>query len=332
VSNKNMGRRILRLFGWLLSGSVLLAVLTAGAIRLDQYLLRWRAERFESDIRSLELHKSAYDDVRRLEGRWLEYVKEGVCKPYWCDLQILLNNTSSRHLEFLVNHPAVFSIYHALGGRVAGVYAFIRVRDNLLLEKGISLGIEAASTEPDGRYIRYELIGNIETVPFTWVSPRHPEYQIGGPSGCMGCKAGWVKFTAFADSKDVARLTDLNFTCITRWHPCTQQADILPTAWKEFQAEESAATKAFYDCTPQVIRVFSREARRIVSANVIKLERHADEALVSVRRIRDDVPQYADEWQENTYTIPHRRAFALGTSCWCSTMLCAPQCQPPRRT
>lgn len=307
-----MGRPIVRLVCYLLGGAVLIVALIAGAIRLDQYALRWRAECLQSDIRSLELRKSTYADTRRLEDRWLDRTKESVCQPFWCDLAIFLNNTGSQHLGFLVNHPAAFAVYHTLGGRVAGVYSFIRVRDNLLWEKGISLGIEARSTEPDGRHVRYELMGSIETASFSWVSPRHPEYQIGGPNGCMGCKAGWVKFTAFADPKDVSRLADLNFACITRWHPCTQQADVLPTAWKELQSEESAATKAFDDCAPPVIRVLSQEARRIVLANVIKLERHADEALVSVRRVRDGVPQYADEWQENTYTIPTSAGVRIG--------------------
>lgn len=289
-----------------------MVALMAGAIRLDQYFLRWRGERLQSDIRSLELRKSTYVDARRLEDRWFDNVKEGICKPYWCDLQIFLSNTSSRHVEFLVNHPAVFAIYHDLGGRVGGVYSFVRVRDNLLLEKGISLGVEAASTEPDGRHIQYELEGSIETAPSTWVSPRHPEYQIGGPSACTSCKEGWVRFTAFADPKDISRLTDINFACFTRWRPCTEQADILPTAWKELRAENNDITKAFDDCTPPVVRVLSRKAHRVVLTNIVTLERHADETAVTVRRVPNGVPQNADEWQENTYTMPTSTGVRIG--------------------
>ena len=239
-----MRRRILRLFGWLVSSLVLLIALIAGAIRLDQYLLRWRAERLQSDIRLLELRRGTYDDARQLESRWLNYTKEGVCKPYWCDLQIVLNNTSSRHLEFLLNHLAVRAIYHRLGGRVAGTYAFIRVRDNLLWEKSISLGIETLTIEPDGRRVEYWLAGSIGTDDhFTWVSARHPEYQIGGPNACTSCREGWVYFTPFADPQDVLRLTDLNFACLTRWRHCAEQADILPTAWKELRKKQRNADK-----------------------------------------------------------------------------------------
>ncbi|HKI27002.1 MAG TPA: hypothetical protein VKA07_11795 [Candidatus Sulfotelmatobacter sp.] len=298
-----MKRWILRPLAWLLGGVTLVVVLLAGAIRLDQFTLRWRAQRLLSDIRSLELRKSTYADVRRFEGRWLDNAKEGICRPYWCDLEVQLYNASSRHFSFLVSHPAVFAIYHALGGRFAGVYSFIRIRDNLLLEKGISLGIESTSIEPDGRHIDYELVARIETDPLTWVSARHPEYQIGAPDGCMGCKEGWVKFTSFADPKDVLRLTDINFTCITRWRPCSGQEDILPKAWKELQAEKTDVADAFDVCTPPVIRVLSREARRVVLAKIIGLAHNADGAVVTVRRMPNGVSQHADEWQENTFTV-----------------------------
>ena len=73
-----MRRRILRLFGWLLTGLVVLIALLAGAIRVDQYLLRRRTERLQTDIRSLELRKGTYEDARQLEGRWFE-VRERRC-------------------------------------------------------------------------------------------------------------------------------------------------------------------------------------------------------------------------------------------------------------
>jgi hypothetical protein len=78
------------------------------------------------------------------------------------------------------------------------------------------------------------------------------------------------------------------------------------------QAEKNDIPRAFGDCTPPVIRVLSREAHRVVLANIIKLERHADETAVTVRRVPDGVPQDADGWQQNTYTIPTSTGVRLG--------------------
>jgi hypothetical protein len=134
-----MCKKIVRVLAWFLAAVLASILLLAAAIRVDQYVLRYRAERLQSDIRSLELRKSTFADARRLEDRWFDNTKEEVCRPSWCDLDISLNNTSARHLEFLLNHLAVRAIYHSLGGRVAGAHAFIQVRDNILWGKGIGL-------------------------------------------------------------------------------------------------------------------------------------------------------------------------------------------------
>jgi hypothetical protein len=318
-----MRRWIVRVLCWLLGATVLIGLLLAGAIRLDQYRLRWRAERLQSDIRLLELRKSTYADARRLEHRWLDDTKEGVCRPSWCDLQIFLNNTSSRHLEFLLNHPAVRAAYHSLGGRVAGAYSFIRVRDNLIWEKGIGLGIETLSTESDGRHVEYELEGSIGTDDhFTWVSARHPEYQIGGPSACTSCRAGWVEFTPFADPQDIWRLTDLNFACITRWRHCKEQADILPTAWREMRAELAESSQNVGDpCTLAMIRVLSRQSRRIDLVKVTKLEPVGElPLLMTVHRLPGSVPERIDllqefslpQWQDLSIVVDTSEGFHLG--------------------
>ena len=300
--------------GRVLSFSVLLSISMAGAIHLDLYLFRWRAERLQADIRLLQMRKSTHEDVRKFETRWFDDAKEGVCKPYWCDLQIALNNPDSRKLEFLANHPALFSIYRILGGRVATVYADIRVRDNLLLEKMLRLTVESRSIDGNGRRVTYALKGMVGTSPLTFVSARHPEFEIGAPSGCSACKAVWVKFTSFADPHDVLRLTDINFDCITRWSPCTDEADILPSAWKEWQDEIANPAQARFDlCSPDVIRVLTRESRRVILATVIALE-HSDEAgtLVMVRRVPKVEGLNAHQWRKRPVRLSSPDAIAVG--------------------
>jgi hypothetical protein len=292
-----MRRWILRPLAWLFVGLLLATILLAGAIRLDLYVLRWRGERLQADIRALELRKSTYADARRLRDRWFDNTQEGVCRPSWCDLNIFVNNADFKYLQFFLNHPRVLAVYHALGGRGAGVYAFIQVRDNVLWGKGINLSIETFETEPDGRHVQYQLEGSIGTQDrLTWISHRHPDYVIGRPTGCMGCKDGWVQFTPFADPQVVLRLTDLNFSCITRWKQCTERVDILPTAWKEVRAEVPEWTQPGWGrCTPAVIRVVSRQTHHVDLAEVIKLELKEPVPTMTVRRL-SRVPFQLDNW------------------------------------
>lgn len=295
-----MRRWIVRLLVWLFGAALLIGGLVAGAIRLDQYRLRWRGERLQADIRSLELRKSTYADARRLEDRWFDETKEGVCRPSWCDLQISVQNTGWAHIEFLRNHLAILAIYHRLGGRLADAGASIRVRDNLVWEKGIGLHIETLVTESDGRRIEYWLSGGAGTDDhFSWISARHPEYQIVGSD--VHLRLGDVNFTPFADPQDVLRLTDLNFACLTRWHHCTEQADILPTAWREAQPEwkERAQNGFVVPCTPAAIRVISRQTRRIDLVKVTKLKPLNEWSLtMTLHRLPGSIPERADIWQE----------------------------------
>jgi hypothetical protein len=305
---------ILRPIAWLIVAVLIATILLAGAIHLDQYVLRRRGERLQADIRALELRKSTYADALRLEDRWFDNTKEGVCRPSWCDLQIFLGNVVDRHIEFFVNHPAIFAIYHHLGGRAAGAGAFIRVRDNILWGKGISLSIETFETEPDGRHVQYQLEGNIGTEDrLTWISHRHPDYVIGRPTGCLGCKDGWVEFTPFAGPQDVLRLTDLNFACITRWKQCTEQADILPTAWKEVRAEVPEWTQnGWWRCTPAVIRVVSRQTHHVDLVQVIKLELKQAVPSMTVRRLSRVPFQLENWWPEFPLVVDPSENIHLG--------------------
>ena len=298
-----MRRWIVRLLAWLLGASLVIVALIAGAIQLDQYHLRLQAERLQSDIRSLELRKSTYADARRLENRWFDDAKEGVCRPSWCDLQVSVDNTGWAHLEFLRNHLAILAVYHRLGGRIARAGAFIQVRDNIIWGKGIGLGIETLETQSDGRHVEYWFSGGAGTNDhFSWISVRHPEYQTVGSN--IHLRLGDVNFTPFADPQDVWRLTELNFACLTRWHHCTEQADILPTAWRELRAEAAERAQDYSaPCTLAMIRVISRQSRRIDLVKVTKLKPLNEWNLVmTLHRLPGSVPEREDIWQEVTHS------------------------------
>jgi hypothetical protein len=313
-----MAGKIVRALKWLITAAIGAALLLVAAIHLDAYALRWRGERLQSDIRSLELRKSTYADARRLERRWWSESKEGVCRPSWCDLQISLGNVANCHVEFFVNHPTVFSIYHRLGGRWACASAFIQVRDNVVWGKGIGLNVETLETEPDGRHVEYLLEASIGTNDhFSWISARHPEYQIAGSNICTGCRLAWVEFTPFADPQDILRLTDLNFTCLTRWHSfCKNQADILPTAWKEVQAEVAEpALNAWYGmwrCTPAAIRVLSRQTHHVDLVKVVKLELKEPVPTMTVRRLSRVPFQLENWWPEFPLVVDPSENIHLG--------------------
>ena len=184
-----MRRWILRPLSWLFGAVLLLTFLLAAAIRLDQYILRWRAERLQADIRSLELRKTTYADVRRVIDRWWSVAQLGPCQSYWCDLELDIENMGYRHALLFLNRPWALSIYRRLGGRPASVFSTIRFREGVVWEKGITMHVESNSIEYEGKPFHYRLIGNVGPGHLSAISAEHPDYQIFIGGGCTGCQA-----------------------------------------------------------------------------------------------------------------------------------------------
>ena len=176
-----------------------------------------------------------------------------------------------------MDHQALVYVYQLLGGRPAMIDGFIRVRKNIVWGKGINAGVASYfGRDQGGGWFFFSLIGRAGSGSPDMISSLHPEYGAGTPSGCTFCQEAHVVFTPYADPADVKRLMDINFSCLTSWHSCKTKADILPTAWNEYTAEEkSERNPAQQTCSPDVVRALSRESRRVVIGEVTKVESSA---------------------------------------------------------
>jgi hypothetical protein len=101
----------------------------------------------------------------------------------------------------------------------------------------------------------------------------HPDYVIDRPSGCTICVAGWTKFTPYADPQDVHRLMQLDLSCLTSWHSCLTQSDIMPVPWAEYLAEHSdvpvSSEKA--QC-PQYTRALGRDSTDVALVETLRYQ------------------------------------------------------------
>jgi hypothetical protein len=126
--------------------------------------------------------------------------------------------------------------YLMLGGRQNLVMASFVVRNGIVWGKGFDIQLDT----PDG----YFLEGSADFVSrfrFSSAGPFwHPEYEIGTPGACHGCKHIYARFTAFADPAFVRQtLDDFNLDCLTRYHLCATEADIMPKTWKALGRERA---------------------------------------------------------------------------------------------
>lgn len=297
-------RRWVLPLGWLAVGVITVAILLAGAIRLDQYILRWRAERLQSDIRSLELRKSTYADARQIIDRWgSDAHDQGPCRRNRCDVEISLSDFAWSSGEFVWRTPTRSRIFRSLGARPAIAEAGIRVRNDFVIGKAISesVGGPCNEDEIDHQTLCLTVMGHAQTGARRFIDFRHPEYTFYKPGGCTFCVDASVIFSPYASPADVRRLADVNFGCITQWTPCETEEDILPTAWAQALSEAAAPAQTVGTCS-ETIRALSRELRCVPLA-VVTLVRNINEGPQLTVRWKDQCGMAQNESQN---TLPQR--------------------------
>jgi hypothetical protein len=176
------------------------------------------------------------------------------------------------------------------------VGASVGVRDGIIWSKSFQVLVEVLPHEarPKGEWSEgpgYTLIASAESVSKFWPSRRtgssaHPDYVIGRPDGCEICVLGYVEFTPYADPGEIARLTDFDLSCLTRWrYPCRTQSDIMPVAWAQYNGELAATEETALrgKCTSAVVEYLGRDADGVVSATVMKTRPEGDATVATVR-------------------------------------------------
>ena len=293
---------------------VLIAAI-AVSVPIQQHLLRWRAERLLADIRALQMGKSTWADAQNLMTRWGEWGSyEGTCTQARCSYQINLPDAFLRIQNHWSSGCCVWMLhpYRFLGGRDAFALARLEVINGLVWGKNYGVTIGVPTSDDKGEF-DYDLLASANTVWRTenfrkiQKSP-HPEYEIGHPDGCEGCRQVYVRFTPFADPQTVNSLMDFNFDCLTRKTPCLNQMDIMPSVWKRVLAEEQA-TEDFERRDGEVTQVCSssveflgRDRENIVIARIVSIDRvhwepQTQLSLRLVERLkRADFWNSTDEW------------------------------------
>lgn len=246
-------RRILRITAFTV-GVLLLG--TVALVRMQQCLLRWRAERLLSDIRSLQLGKSTWADAQKIMTRWGPWgFYEGSCTEKRCGYQIAMQDiyqgfpvystpSNTMRKNWAQRSYWMLVSYQLFSGRPTLISARIEVLNGVIWAKDYRIVLQASP-----RFLPSEsdflLSGSASTVWRTGdfrgsYSPAHPEYFISRPGGCMFCVMGYSKFTPYADPAVVYGLMDFNLDCLTSIVACRNQMDIMPTAWKKFETEEKS--------------------------------------------------------------------------------------------
>jgi hypothetical protein len=135
------------------------------------------------------------------------------------------------------------------GMRHQQVFADLIVKNGTLASEYYHVTVDAGTWD-SGQWWDYSLIGSAGATPNVLAGrqgyTRHPLYGVVMPSGCEVCKAIGFVFDPSADSAAVDRLMQFDLSCLTRLiHPCRTEADIMPNAWAQAEADRAAASKHY---------------------------------------------------------------------------------------
>jgi hypothetical protein len=227
-------------------------------VRIQQYVLRWRAERLLADIRQIQMGKSTWADAQKLMQRWGKWNVSWdgpECNARSCNYAISLDDISHALHRFplidggnwgsklrwprWMNRP-----YRWAGGRFAVVRAEFAVRNGIIWSKSFAIMLTPFPETYDergelnavtnssvmaqavcetqcshGRFLSNEVIFSID----------NPEMSLLIEDDRKGHGAE-VQFTPFADVNTVNALLDFNLGCLTRWHACRTVAELVPSA------------------------------------------------------------------------------------------------------
>jgi hypothetical protein len=257
---------------------VVVLALVAGLaifVQIQQRILRWRAERLLADVRELQSHESTRAEARKLLTRWDAWddawdSDNNSCARESCEYYIRLVDSFTTFIQRYVDHyPRLLLLIwpaELLGEKDTLIEVVFRIDKGIVEESRFRMYV-GGRDEGMARAVN----GFVVWDNFRVERLQHPEYYAEKYPGCTGCIRFETAFTPFAGRDKIRELTDFNFSCITRWSPCTTEADVMPSAWKLYQAElpdDEARWKAVRECKVPLESI-GRENWIIVLADVL---------------------------------------------------------------
>jgi hypothetical protein len=232
-----------KLCKWVLTSLLVIYLVLLAAVQISQRITRRRAEHLLTDLRALQLEKSSWNDAQALMRRWGRWGRyEGTCDADHCNYWIHFEqtgvptrpiSTSDLYFDLISRYEEIAT--KVLGAHVVDVEGGLHLQNNLVVGTWFSVvtglqGEDVLMSRVTGTRTR-----DLEPYDLWPEKDPHSEYRTVLRSGTMGYF--FTQFTAATKPEDVEWLTAVNFSCITRWVPCREMGDLLPSAWAKFTAE-----------------------------------------------------------------------------------------------
>lgn len=230
-------------------------------VQVQERMLRWRAERLMAEVHKIQLYQTPFADAQRLMDEWNRWgLWDGACTANDCRFTIELSDASWKAWHFRIREPfgtllrdQGYAFYQWLGGRYGALSVSITVQDGKVWRTSAVLVVAGRPRDPSGVDKEVDLVAltksrqRLRASEADWwiiggddALVSHPYYKAGRPSQCKAnCEEAVVVYSTHMPQEDIVRLTSYDFSCLTRWTPCTRVEELLPAAQGWFFYEEN---------------------------------------------------------------------------------------------
>jgi hypothetical protein len=277
-----------------------------GFVQIQQHLVRYRAEHLHAEILALQHKPGTFADIQRLQHEWGAFAQyKGECTQHHCIYDIVLQDlifsiqpimrTEPYAPRWLVRlavrndcrfgecydviAPWFIRTYRILGGRPAYAHTNVRVRDNRMWGADFGLAVWAypGTGRNDGQ--PYVVLAGVSSGSrlLSWRPDLGPEvlrqgYRTFHELNCLGCELATAAITPQTPSKEIDRLNQFNFACITRIDTCRHPFDLAPFLWESASHDTASSSDSdHYD--PAFCQVptstLAREANDVLLVEVL---------------------------------------------------------------
>jgi hypothetical protein len=261
-----------------------------------------------ADFHSIYPNQSTWSDAQRIIGRWQHWgYSRGNCTQTDCDYQIELSDPLTRLVTkwperwWGDNYNRFVRTLGRAGWRDADLSLRIVVQDNKIVRTETHFHMEVSDSGPPDHYdyllmlatqvrSRLRRAESIEGQHERWILGNdeqlddHPDYKMGRPEGCEGCESVELTYAPSLSHATLVRLTDYDFTCLTRFHACTQPYDILPASRELHFYDDAPITQpasASIPCRTEP-RALARDADVVLEVEPISVDRKIDTSWTDV--------------------------------------------------
>jgi len=273
---------------------IFLVICTAGETR--QRILVNRAAELLSDMHSLHLRQSNWQDAQRLMARWGQWGHyDGACTAEDCLYVITLHDLTAPVNNNVAEWPSrttyFLSAFRLLprqwGGGLRLMQAMFLVQNGHVVRSGVSIDMTQSPFAKDAQPVccGAELIISVRSQASLGTSgwwqeeerSRHPDYTTWRPGGCSFCLMGRVTYADSLSADEAAKLSNFQLSCATRWSSCLTLEELDPAAhaWHLYESPwgdppENNTTQPMPEGCALPLYALGRDANRIVAVEALE--------------------------------------------------------------